>query len=194
MISQPALGLTAATAILSLLPISSAQIIGCADVGCPTNPGRTSASCTLVDKTFNVVGVAEIPTDSDALAGLSWVQGVEAETSDGKRTFEKSFYLGAKPGLDLTDTGACALFFSKVSDRVKFGDEDPEVSKGTCQQALSEGCVNAILNRAKKVNVDGLSVGDACEALQKDFEQNVDSECGSFATTGRWSGLEATGT
>lgn len=167
-------------------------IVGCADVQCPTKSGSMSAECKLVDKTFTAVGLANIPVSEDSLKGLSWVEGVAVtDSSDGRRSFDKSFYLGAPPQLNLAGTGACALFFSQVSDRVYFGteDDDQSTTQGTCKDAMSEECVSALITRAEALDLEGLSSKEACATLEKVFQDNLDSECASAATGSKWAGL-----
>ena len=169
-------------------------IVGCADVECPTMSGSTSAECKLSNKTFTAVGLARIPVEADSLQGLSWVEGVAVTDSGGKnRTFDKSFYLGTPPQLTLNGTGACALFFSQVSERVLFGkeDEDQSATQGTCDQAMSEKCVSAIISRAEALALDGLSSTEACTKLEKEFQDNLDSECASSAPGNKWVGLKS---
>ncbi|CAM1509597.1 Fc.00g033360.m01.CDS01 [Cosmosporella sp. VM-42] len=180
---------------------SSAQslgktIVGCLEVQCPTADGSVAAECKLADKTFTTIGLARIPTKVDALEGLSWVEGAVVSDLDGRnRTFDKSFYLGTPPNLSLNGSESCALFFTHFSERVnKFnnGKEDVSISQGTCDEAMSEKCVSAIVSRAEGVDLDGLSSEDACEKLQKEFEDNLDSECAPFADGSKWVGLKST--
>lgn len=186
----------AITAHLIILQGALAQdlntIVGCADVQCPTKSGSTSAECKLVDKTFTAVGLANIPVSEDSLKGLSWVEGVAVtNSSDETRSFDKSFYLGTPPQLNLTGTGACALFFSQVSDRVYFGkeDEDQSTTQGTCNQAMTEKCVSALIARAEALDLEGLSSKEACAKLETAFQDNIDSECASAAAGSKWAGL-----
>ncbi|KAG7285973.1 hypothetical protein NEMBOFW57_008269 [Staphylotrichum longicolle] len=143
-------------------------------------------------RTFNAVGVANLESTIDNLKGLSWVKGVGAEDVNSKeRSFDQSFYLGTPDDFDFGSTGACALFFTQTSDRVKFGDGDPRNTEGTCKDAMTDSCISAMVDRAKKVDMQGLSGKAACEKLQKDFSDNLDSACTSFAQGSRWSGIKA---
>ncbi|KAK0744363.1 hypothetical protein B0T21DRAFT_407474 [Apiosordaria backusii] len=159
-------------------------ILSCADVDCPITDGTTSATCTVVDKIFNAVGVASIEGVSDDLKGLSWTKAVGASDSGSEREYDQSFYLGTP--LDLRLPNSCAVFFNKVSDRVRFGDDDPRLSKGTCNQAMTDGCIDALIKRAKAVD---LAEDDACEKLQTEFLNNLDPECASFAAGINWVGV-----
>lgn len=169
----------------------NSTIVGCSTFGCPPVPGTTSVKCHVVDKMFTALGLARIPVPSAALAGLSWTFGLFVTENDSrdKRIFDKSFYLGSPPGVNLTNTGACAVFFNEVSSRVVFDDPYLQEAEGTCEEAMSTDCVNALINRAIAVNVSGLSTSDACRKIQTSFQEGVDSACASFATGSRWTGL-----
>lgn len=185
--------LSLASAVLVAVPYVEAQILSCADVECPINPGTTSAKCTVVDKTFNAVGVAELSTDLDDFKKLSWVKAVGAEDGSTDSVYDQTFYLGTPEGFSFSGTGACALFFSEVSSEVKFGDGDARMTTGTCKEALSDDCVSALVDRAKAVDLKGLSNTDACAKLQRDFSDNLDSACSKFATGKSWAGIRAQG-
>ncbi len=183
-----------ALAVLVTAPRAAANILSCADVGCPITSGTTAATCTVVDRTFNAVGVVGIDSSVGSLKGLSWVKGVGAHNANStERAFDQSFYLGTPGTFDFDGTGACVLFFTQVSDRVKFGDGDVTRTQGTCHDAMTDSCVSALVDRAKKVDFQGLSGTAACDKLQKDFSDNLDSACASFAVGSRWTGIQAKG-
>jgi len=183
-----------ASAVLATVPQTAAKILSCADVECPITSGTTAATCTVVDRTFNAVGIASLDSTVDGLKGLSWVKGVGAENINStERTYNQSFYLGTPNDFDFDDIGACALFFTQVSDRVKFGDGDPRSTEGTCKDAMTDSCISALVDRAKKVDLKGLSGKAACDKLQKDFADNLDSACAAFAPGSRWAGIKANG-
>ena len=183
-----------ALAVLVTAPRAAANILSCADVGCPITSGTTAATCTVVDRTFNAVGVASINSTVDSIKGLSWVKGVGAHTVNStERAFDQSFYFGTPAGFDLDGTGACALFFTQVSNLVKFGHEDVRWTQGTCPDAMTDSCISALVERAKKLDFQGLSGTAACDKLQKDFSDNLDSACASFAVGSRWTGIQAKG-
>ncbi|KAK4677393.1 hypothetical protein QC764_405780 [Podospora pseudoanserina] len=168
-------------AVLATASSINAQILSCADVECPITKGITSATCTVVDKIFNAVGVVPLEYIGDDLKGLSWTKAVGAVDASSDREYDQSFYLGTPLGVRLP--ASCAVFFNKVSDRVRFGDDDPKRSKGTCNQAMTDGCINALIKRALEVDLSG---NDTCEKLQTEFLGNLDSECASFATGNNW--------
>ncbi|KAK0616580.1 hypothetical protein B0T14DRAFT_249776 [Immersiella caudata] len=162
-------------------------IQSCADVQCPTKGTTTTVSCTLTNETYTNVGVAKIPDTS----GLSWVQAIVGKDLE-TRHFIKDFFL-ASNNLNVTDGGACALFFTKVSDRVKWveGTLPVDVSQGTCAQAMSESCVRKLVERAKGVDLRGLAGEQACGKLQTEFKANLDGECAGAVAGTRWMGVEA---
>ncbi|KAK3291325.1 uncharacterized protein B0H64DRAFT_45997 [Chaetomium fimeti] len=181
-----------ASAVLASVHGASADILSCADVDCPVTEGTTSATCTVGDKTFNSIGLTSLDTDVDRLRGLSWVKAVGARNvSTEERAFDQSFYLGTPDDFDFEDTGACAVFFTEVSESVRFGDEDPRTSQGTCGQALSDSCVSALTDRARRVDFNGLRGRRACERLQQEFNDNLDSACSNAASGSNWSGIRA---
>lgn len=128
---------------------------------------------------------------SSALEGLSWVEGVAVEDRSEGRDFDKSFYLGSPPNLDLAQVGGCSLFFTEVSGNVSFGGSHVSEAQGTCQQAMSESCVSDILTRAEGVDLRGLSTKDACAKIQAELQSNFDESCSSFTSGDSWSGILA---
>ncbi len=185
---------TLAVAVLAAAPQVAAKILSCADVDCPITPGTTAATCTVVGQTFNAVGVAGIDSSTNGLKGLSWVKGVGTHNVNSTASeFDQTFYLGTPDGFDFGDTGACALLFTQVSDKVKFGDTDARQTEGVCSNAMTDACISALVDRAKKVDLQGLSGSAACDKLQKDFSDNFDSACALFTTAGRWAGIKAKG-
>ena len=195
--SNSFLPLTALLAALAGQASSQAlrdSIVGCADVACPDRPHDIYPNCTLVDTSFNDIGLARIPGPLGSSRGLSWVQANAMDTSVfGRANVTKRFYFGQPPDLDLSNTGACALFFTEVSDRVKFNNSDVRLSQGTCDQAMPPACVGAITRRADNFDFAGLSGQDACSKLQSEFEQNLDNECAGIALGSQWSGLVSKG-
>jgi hypothetical protein len=186
----------ASAALLQVASVHGADILSCADVGCPIVEGTTSANCTVADRSFNAVGLTSLDTGgNDRLRGLSWVKAVGArdETRNSTRIFDQSFYLGTRDDFDFEETGACAIFFTEVAESVRFGDADPRNSQGTCGQALSDECVSALTDRAKKVDLTGLRGQRACDKLQQDFADNLDSACSNAARGTSWSGVTAKG-
>ena len=134
---------------------SSSTFSTCSDIDCPS-------LCTVVDKSFSDIGVISIPTTSELLSGLTWTEGVNWSQYQKLWTFNKSFYFGTPPDKNLTDVGACAVFFTELIEDVTFGKDK---AKGTCQDALTAECVDALNKRALEVELSCLSNVDACQKL-----------------------------
>lgn len=189
--------------VFSVLAIDlAAPIVGCAEVDCPTSENSTSAQCQVADRTFTLIGLANVDTpvaDED----FTWTQGFQARdiSDEEDRQYEKNFYLGSPQGFDIeadatkSGYGVCALFFTEVSDQVKFEDDNPVTSVGTCNDALNTNCVEALLKQATDVagSLTNSSTADACEMLRREFSENLASQCPQFATGDRWQGLEVEG-
>lgn len=174
------------------------SIVGCIEVGCPPATRITWDNCTVVDRSFPNIGVTRISATSEALAELSWSKGFNVD--DG-RLFHSSYYLGTPPALDLSNTGACALFFHGVSEDLSFGGISDELADGTCSQAMGSACVDALTARARKFDFiddddddddDRVSPQERCEKLREDFEKNMDDACRQVST-GFWKNLTAVG-
>ncbi|RYO75389.1 hypothetical protein DL766_005617 [Monosporascus sp. MC13-8B] len=166
-------------------------IYGCVDVGCPAST-RDSANdnCTVAGRSFPYVGVTRIPTSSEALTGLTWSKGFNI-TGDGERRFGSSYYLGSPADLDLSNTGACAIFFHGASRSISF-ETDPatdETTQGTCSDAMGSACVDALTARARNLDIgDGASSEEVCARLRDDLRENMDDACARI-TGGSWSNL-----
>ena len=170
-------------------------ILSCAEVNCPTRPKVASNMCTVTNTTYSDVGVVKIQGAPSSLPGLTWVEAIAGDDTVAPRRFIKDFYLAADPQSKINSTGACALFFTKLSTSVVFRDDTRPItnSQGTCAQALSEECVAKMLQRARAVDLDGLSTAEACSQLQSVFEGKIDQECVAFLPGTTWTGVEATG-
>lgn len=167
-------------------------IVGCADVRCPDKSDSPTPNCTVVDDNFLSIGLSRVPVDTDSLEGISWVQGNSlVEREKDAPLFINNFYFGTPPDFSFNGTGACALFFRNVSGSVEFQGEDVDISQGTCAQAMSEGCVSALISRAEGLDYEGLSTEEACEKLQEEFRDNMDPVCERFSRMGTWRDLTA---
>ena len=177
-------------------------IVGCSEVDCPTANNTTSAECRVADRTLSLIGLSTFNTavaDDD----FTWTEGIQAYDNldpnvDDDRVYERNFYLGSPQGFDLVENstasgfGACALFFTTVSESVTFGGDKNETSVGTCNDALSSDCVNALLKQATDV-ASKFSASESCKKLQSDFESNLVPECSRVATGDKWEGLKVQG-
>ncbi|KAF3057233.1 hypothetical protein GL218_06102 [Daldinia childiae] len=170
-------------------------IVGCVDVECPvSSTSNVDDNCTVADTgSFIYVGLTRVPTDNDALSGLSWSKGFNVGSSDNKREFQSTFYLGTPPDLQLDNsTGACAVFLHGASRNLAFPGDNHETAQGTCADAMGSSCVDALVSRARTL-VNGynsgserLSVSEACSRLQSDLEDSKDEACARISE-GHWS-------
>ncbi|KAF7556136.1 hypothetical protein G7Z17_g1654 [Cylindrodendrum hubeiense] len=117
---------------------------------------------------------------------LSWVQGVGIPELTSRLDYNKTFYLGTPVDLVIGDVGACALFFTNTTSMVEFNGTNAGETQGTCQEAMSESCVAAMNERAESIDYDGLTIDEACTKLKEEFDDNLDSECKSFASSSKW--------
>ncbi len=171
-----------------------APIVGCSEVDCPTAATTTSASCRVADNTLTAIGLANFQT-SFAKDPFTWTLGVENyDNTISNRIYERNFYLGSPQGVNLntTNAGACALFFTRVTDQVKFDGNNSATLVGTCNDALNADCVNALLAQATEAasSFGTFSDAEACERLQSDFTSRLVSQCTQFATGNNWQGVE----
>lgn len=170
-------------------------IKSCLDLACPIND-RNDSICTVADTSYkgDVLGFASIPAKESKLAELSWTEGVIMEDRDNGTNYHTNFYLGTPPDTNLTGTGACAVFFNKVSSEVTFGNASVQWSEGICEDAMGSQCVTALREHAEKLDVNGLGTSEACTKLEKDLNDNFDDICQVVAKSLLWSYLTVKGT
>jgi len=168
-------------------------IVGCLDVGCPVQDGSTDSKCTLVDKTFTLIGLAPVPETTSNLTGISWTEGVAVDNRDNQRIFSTNFYFGMPPDKNLTGTGACAVFFNDISNRLAFPGAPPQTSEGTCEDAMGPQCASALIKRATDMDISGLGTTEACKKLHAAFTENVDPVCANSAPGSKWRGITVRG-
>ncbi|KAI0392433.1 hypothetical protein F5Y17DRAFT_359088 [Xylariaceae sp. FL0594] len=196
--SSISLTLAAAAATCVCAQDLNQTIVGCIEVGCPPSSTDTvNDDCRVADSSFPSVGLTRIPTKNKDLDGkLSWTKGfnVTDRGAAGGQEFHSSFYFGTAPDLDLSGTGACAVFLHGVEPSLSFDkvDKNLESAQGTCADAMGNDCVTALIDRAKKL-VDGFgsnppSSEEACARLQDDLDKNMDHACLSL-TKGSWTDL-----
>ncbi len=168
--------LAVCSVLTSVALAQNSEILGCADVDCPTQGDTATNNCTVANSTFINVGVAPITADDNdtALAGLSWVQGMGARVDNNnasRRVFETSFLLGTPPSFyDDGNNGtqrACAVLFHEL-DHIDPGTDS------TCS-GIEGACLDALRERARNLSLgDG---HDPCERLGEDLRNNFDTEC-----------------
>ena len=149
-------------------------IFSCIEAECPLAPNPRYADCQVANETFVSIGFTKIPTDNTALSQLTWVQGTGS--IDPEAPF-KSFYLGHPSSLNLSNTGACAIFFPNLDPSLSFPPYFDSYSQGTCVEALGPGCVVALTTRARELDTRGSSE-EVCEQLRRDLEERPIRVCG----------------
>ncbi|KAJ8109147.1 hypothetical protein ONZ43_g6216 [Nemania bipapillata] len=177
----------------------NSTIVGCIEVGCPPSSADTANdNCTVADDSFTYIGLTRLPTTQDSLKSVSWTKGFDIiDSPNNNRSFQSSFYLGTPPDLNLSNTGACSVFFHGVSTSLVFGGTglNNETSQGTCADAMGSACVNALVDHAKNFfkgsETSNTSAADLCSALQDDLHKNMDSAC-QMVSQGVWTNLSST--
>lgn len=207
-----AMAVIKAVALLSLLRLIrpafaidlAAPIVGCSEVDCPTAGNTTSAECKVADRTFTLIGLASFDNPVTSTNDFTWTEGIQAYDNvdpkvDFDRIYEKSFYLGTPQGFDLiknaTESGyeVCALFFTKVADSVGFDGGKNETTVGTCSDALTSACANALLKQATDIASSNSENSQLCSKLRSDVTDNLVPECSRIATGDKWDGLQVQG-
>lgn len=188
-----------------------ASIVGCSAVGCPTGPDNsTSANCVVAGRRSNLIGLANFQTSivgDDDNGTLTWSETVGSSNNDTNSTtsrfsFERSFYLGAPKDFNLianaasSKFGACAVFFTNISAEARFPGENIGTSFGTCKDAITADCANALVEQAKLAvgNNTSSNSSSSCENLKEQISKNLPPSCSRFATgNGAWNGVEVKG-
>ncbi|KAF9700495.1 hypothetical protein EKO04_001233 [Ascochyta lentis] len=126
---------------------ATAQLLGCDAVGCPVDEYR-NAQCEIGNATLKAIGVANVTSVLDSRP-LTWTLGLQELKGNGTNpTFDRNFYLGTPPYLQLNDTKGCALFFEGVSENLTSSSGD-QLNKFTCSSALAEACVSDLIAQAQ---------------------------------------------
>lgn len=203
-IRNVAVALTLAVQLSAVIAVDppGATIVGCSAVECPTGPGSsTSANCIVAGRKSSLIGLANFNTSIAGGNNLTWTETIEYESRNSalQFSFERSFYLGTPQGFNLTanatssNIGACAVFFTNISAEAKFPGDRIQTSFGTCDDAVTTDCANALIKQAQ------LAVGPAgnsssCESLKAEITKNLPPSCSKIATgDGAWQGIEVKG-
>jgi hypothetical protein len=183
-----------------------APIMGCDRIDCPKAPGTNFNECRVVDREFNHIGLATVKNSLSK--NFTWAVGVhntrvDPVGGDPFMAYERNFFFGSPGEVNLPEGvaessffGGCALFFTNVSKSVDFQGNGPLDNSGTCEDAMSPGCVAALSNQAVSAvgpAKDQSSVGGLCQTLRKSIADNLVSECSRFAIGNNWAGLEVRG-
>ena len=188
--------LHAAIALLSLSRLSLAQLSSCDAVNCPLDQYR-NFECVVGNASAIALGITSFtsPLSSQPLTWTIVVQGVNGPSNN----YERDFFLGTSPSLNLTAGGssqsqACGLFFEGVATKIKFPGTDREYDQGTCDDALTQSCVNDLRTQARTelANIRGGSGGyndslpaSVCGKLGDVLRDDAPKTC-TVVSDGRW--------
>lgn len=207
------MAILSAISFLSLLSLLSpvlaidlgAPIVGCSAVDCPTSAYSTSAECKVANRTLSLIGLSNFNTPV-TFDDFAWTEGIQVYNNpdpkaDLDRIYEKNFYLGTPQGFNLIENATaseyevCALFFTKVRDSVEFEGGKNQGAIGTCSDALTSACVDALLKQATDI-VARSNLSDSepsCSKLLSEVANNLVPECSRIATGDKWDGLQVQG-
>ena len=175
----------------SLIKLCAAQLSSCDDVGCPLDQYDQS-SCVIGNTTAGALGISNFtsPLSSERLTWTIAVQSINGTDS----TFERDFFLGTPPGLNLTAAGrpseieACALFFEGVAAKTTFPGTDHENDQGTCSDALSKSCVSSLRTHAlaslSSIRTNSISTASVCDQLSHAFRDQTTTNSCTVASSG----------
>lgn len=155
----------------SLLSPAFAELLSCADVGCPTVVGDTS--CSVNGTQLADLGVSNISTPLSP-EPLSWTVGYVNGANDSHD--RREFYLGTPPDLDLNNVSSvsgCALLFTGEG----YNPLDSPTS-GNCADYLGSTCTSDLLHRAQ-VYTDLLKTNGTfqCNTLVQMLENEYPTSC-----------------
>ena len=182
-----------ALVLLSLSRLSIAQLSSCDAVNCPLDQ-YGNFECAVGNITAGALGVTSFssPLSSQPLTWTILVQSIKGQLN----SFERDFFIGAPPSLNLSSSQsqACGLFFDGVATKTEFPGTDPEYDQGTCNDALTQSCVNDLRTQARTelAKIRGASGGDnssspasVCGKLGDVLRDKAPATC-SVASGGSW--------
>lgn len=158
--------------------------------------------CTVGNSTAVGIGIITTNSSLSAPEPLTWTIAIQpTKENNTRRAFERDFFLGTPPSLDLRNTsrGACALIFDGVSSNLTFNDHNPQYgANGTCDNALGPACVSDLRSQSVTelqliLGADGVVDEDTsgtCEALASALREHAPASC-SAAGSGNWGTLLA---
>ena len=180
--------LAAFISILCLRP-TAGQLESCDQVNCPLV--GAAWHCPVGNVTNVGLGIAGFENLISLGKKLTWTVGLSnPDVSNSTETlWERQFYLGTPPTLDLKATetfGGCAFFFEDTMRKLHFAANlDNDTSDGTCADVMGSACVDDLVQQATEhiVNIasEGLNQTTTCELLQKFIADNPPDSCAQIA-------------
>ncbi|KAK2871920.1 hypothetical protein FQN49_002697 [Arthroderma sp. PD_2] len=178
--------------LLSPIFAEDVKLVGCDDVGCPSNRGTDR--CRVEDITHFGVGVSPIPNVPSELEGFSLIKGVNNSITpiqvNGSQEypFRSFYYLGTPANTEANELSGCAIIFnnppSKLFEYPKEGGRtDTLAATGICSDVIEQSCIDTITQRARDTANDNTD-RNACNALEQELQKDDFSECSSFGGQG----------
>ncbi|KAF3044746.1 hypothetical protein E8E12_010165 [Didymella heteroderae] len=98
--------------------------------------------------TLKAIGISNVTTSLDSQP-LTWTVGLQELKENGANpTFDRNFYLGTPPSIQLNDAHGCALFFDGISANLTSSMGD-QLDKFSCSNVLAEACVSDLIAQAR---------------------------------------------
>lgn len=184
---------TSGLAILAFLLFSSAataQVVGCDAVGCPVDEYRT-AQCEVGNATLKAIGIANVTTSLDTQP-FTWTLGLQEHKANGTTvSFDRNFYLGLPPSVQLNGAIGCALFFDGVS--VNLTATKGQEESFSCSKAMAESCVTDLVKQAetnyKDIGNAQKAGSELCDRLRDSLINQPPSTCNGLQ--GSWGAIQA---
>ncbi|KAF2274409.1 uncharacterized protein EI97DRAFT_460263 [Westerdykella ornata] len=167
----------------------TAELLGCDAVGCPMAPYQ-DAQCKVGNATLQVIGIANVTTTVDTRP-LTWTVG-QQEAESGRNgaqiTYDRNFYLGTPPSLQLKNTTGCALFFEGIAASLTPPDRFGNFS---CSDLLNKDCISDLITQAQTAVNPGEAANDSdfCNKLREALGNKRPSTCNGVQ--GSWETMVA---
>ena len=135
---------------LTIRSATSQRIDGCSTFNCPRDSYGTSTFCPLGNITASVIGTTNFTTDLLPSTPFTWTTTFSPNHPPNLKNtsalYQRGYYLGVPNSFNANTIFAnamgCALFFDGISSKLRFpAFNDSQISEGTCEDALSVGCV-----------------------------------------------------
>lgn len=165
--------------VSSLLSPALAELLSCADIGCPTVGKDTN--CSVNGTRLTDLGVSNFST-SLSPKPLSWTVGYVNGTNGSED--RREFYLGMPSNLDLSNVSSvsgCSLVFTGTT----YASMDKSAS-GNCSDGLGASCTSQLLKQAQEytelLKISGIF---QCSTLAQMLQDAIPSSCLYMMNSGR---------
>lgn len=182
------------------LPTVYAQLLSCAEIGCPTD-SYTQSTCEINNSRISTLGFTNFTT-SLTTEPLSWTVGYEVDPTNvyGNGTDTRFYYLGTPPTLALNSVDSlsgCALYFTGIQGALSFAPAGSsnltgDQLSGTCRDALGQTCVADLIKQSLRISDDLSGNGTfQCSSLADALLGDPPSSCPTTGNT--WGTILAKG-